>query len=255
MGMLHELLAAEKSVNAAWKTLYNETLTKFQKPDSFFRGHTKSLKMLEDSPANQLLEKSAKEEKALPTNVYDTLDYALGFFAKAEDLQLQKNLTNAAARANLELNGVVIAENLPVDELLGLESRLNELRTVIMAIPTIDATKNWEWNSNIGCRTTAPEETTKTEKKTEFLVAYEATDKHPAQLKEVSKDSVIGLFTIVRRSGEATAVQKSEAIKLIDSLIGEAKKARMRANQQPVVQSLNVGTILKDLILNTLKNG
>lgn len=254
MTKLHEILAAEKSVNASWATLKTDTLTKFAKPEHFFSGHTKRLAMLEDNPANKAIEAAAKEDKALPTNVYDTLDYALGIFANAENLQYQKNATNAAARASVEFRGTTILADLPVDQLLGLEARLEALRTVILAAPTLDAGREWTFDTTQGCFVAEPESTTKTEKIMVPVVLAQATDKHPAQVKESTKDNVIGSFSLIRRSGAATAVQKSEAIKVIDELAVEVKKARMRANSTDLVGEVKVGDIIKALLLTPFKN-
>jgi hypothetical protein len=75
-----------------------------------------------------------------------------------------------------------------------------------------------------------PEFGTKTEKIMVPVILAEATDKHPAQVKESTRDNIVGKFTTVKRSGAATAIQKAEAIKLVDELLVEIKKARMRAN-------------------------
>ncbi|NJO13227.1 MAG: hypothetical protein HC872_06915 [Gammaproteobacteria bacterium] len=63
MAKLHELLAAEKTPNGAWNQLFEETLKKFKNPGHFFDGHSKSLQMIEDSPANKAIEDQAREEK------------------------------------------------------------------------------------------------------------------------------------------------------------------------------------------------
>ena len=88
MTKLHEVLAAEKTVSSAWNTLYEETLKKLGN-SHFFEGHTKSLKMLEESAGNEAIEAQAAEHKALPTNVRDTLEYTFGILASHEDLQLR----------------------------------------------------------------------------------------------------------------------------------------------------------------------
>lgn len=255
MAKLHELLAAEKTPNSAWSTLYADTLKKFGNPAHFFEGHSKTLKMLEESAANEAVEAQARDEKPVVTTVYDTLQYALGVYAKAEDLQAQKNKTNQAAKATVMFRGAPLLEDMPVDELLGLESRLGTLRQLMVAVPTLDATKHWERDEALVegvYKTKYPEETTKTEKTLVPITLKEATDKHPAQVQTVNKDSVIGKFTTVRYSGAATAQQKAEAIKLIDELMVEIKQARMRANETEVVDC-KVANTITSLILEVFK--
>jgi hypothetical protein len=238
MTKLHELLAAEKTPTGAWNALVEDTLKKFSNPSHFFEGHTKSLTMIEDTPANKMIEDQNREDKPVTTTVFDTLEYALGIFERAEDLQFQKNMTNAKAVATVMWQGEPLLVDLPVDQLLGLEARLVKIRQVIAAAPTLDATKNWVPATQEGLRvwrTRDPEDTTKTEKVVVPVVMSPATDKHPAQIQAVQKDNVVGKFSTVKRSGAATAVQKAEALKTVDNLMIEIKQARMRANETEAV--------------------
>lgn len=253
MSQLHELLAAEKTTVGAWNTLNEETLKKFGN-ENFFNGATKTLKMLEDTPANLALETSAREHKEVVTNVYDTLDYAFSIYGKMEDLQYQKNLTNAQARGTVEFKGKPLFVDLPVDELLGLEARITKIRALFVAMPTLDASRPWDKHPQLPANiwVAPPESATKTEKIMVPVVLAPATDKHPAQVKEATKDNVVGLFTLIKRSGAVTAVQKSEAIKRVDELLVEIKKARMRANETKVVAG-SIATALIEVLLEPLK--
>jgi hypothetical protein len=253
MTKLHELLASEKTVAAAWNTLHAETLKKLNN-DQFFSGHDKALKMLVDSPANEAIEAAAAEHKQMQTNVYDTLDYALDIFANAENLQATKNVTNTKALADVQFRGQTLFTSLPVDELLGLESRLGKMRELMLAVPTLDASRAWALDPQTGAWTGQPEHSTKTEKIVGAVELSPATDKHPAQIEKVTRDVPVGKITLVRRSGAATAVQKAEAIKLVDELLVEVKKARMRANETVLVTGQRVGDTLKGLILDMFKN-
>jgi len=255
MAKLHEVLAAEKTTVSAWNQLYEDTLKKFKSPSHFFEGHTKSLAMIEDTAENKAIEAAAREEKALPTTVFDTLDYALGIFKTAEDLQFQKNKTNQGAVGTVNWQGQPLLIDLPVDQLLGLEARLTRIRELFVAIPTVDATKEWKPAADEGKNVMVavhPEETTKTEKQIVPVTLKEATREHPAQVQAIGKDIVVGKFTTVRRTGAATAIQKSDAIKRLDELLVEVKQARMRANETTVVQG-SIADKITGLILEPLK--
>lgn len=256
MSKLHELLAAEKTPTTAWNQVREDTLKKFKNPTHFFDGHSKSLKMLSESAENGAIEAQAREEKPVTTTVLSTLDYALDLFGKAEDLQAQKNRTNANALADVSFRGAVILKNLPVDELLGLEARLAKLREVYEAIPTLDATKHWVPNDTLGVgvwQVQYPEETTKTEKRMTPVEMSPATEKHPAQVQAVIVEAVVGKYTTIKRSGAVTALQKAEAIKRIDELIVEIKRARMRANETEVIQT-QVASALLPLLMEPLRS-
>lgn len=255
MAKLHELLAAEKTPNGAWNQLQEDTTKKFKNPAHFFDGHSKSLAMIEDNAGNVAIQDQAREEKPVTTTVYDTLDYALSIFARAEDLQYQKNLTNQRAQGTVMWKGEALLKDMPVDELLGLEARLTKIRAIFADMPTLDATKHWDPDARMGAhvwRTTFPEETTKTEKQVVPIVMSPATKEHPAQVQPISRDVVVGKFTTVKRSGAATAVQKSEAIKRVDELLIEIKQARMRANETEV-KAGSVAAVLVPLLLEPLQ--
>lgn len=251
MTKLHELLAAEKTPTGAWNTLYEETLKKFGNQTAYFEGHSKGLKMIEETDANNALEGAAREEKTVTTTVFDTLDYALDLFGKAEDLQFQKNTTNRKAGGDVMWRGKILLSGVPIDELLGLEARLTKLRLLIVAVPTLDATKYWQpqpqgqshvWELKF------PEVTTKTEKKSIPIIAVQATKEHPAQVQLSSRDEVVGRYTTTRRSGAATALQKAEGLKRIDELLVEIKQARTRANETEV-QAVKISNVLLPLLL------
>lgn len=247
MAKLHELLAAEKTPTGAWNQLFEDTLKKFKNPTHFFDGHSKSLAMIEEGAGNQAIQDQAREEKPVTTTVFDTLEYALDIFGKAEDLQYQKNATNRKAVGTVMWNGNPLLTDMPVDELLGLEARLTKLRQLYAEVPTLDATKHWQIASNIGAHVWAtefPEETTKTEKQVIPVIMSPATAQHPAQVQAIQKDVVVGKFTTTKRSGAATAIQKADAIKRVDELLIAIKQARMRANETEVI----VGTVSEVII-------
>jgi hypothetical protein len=254
MGKLFELLAAEKTRVQQADVLVKETVSKFQKADQYFRGHTKTLKMIEESAANTAIENAARDEKAVVANVPDTLEYTLKFWAQAEDVIYQKNATNQRAVADLMFRGQVVEANVPVDELMGLEARLKDVRGMLTQIPTLDNSKSWEQDTNRGSgfyQTKTEDSTTKTEKVSVPIVLAPATDKHPAQVKESTTDKVVGEFITRHFSGCATTVGKSEAIAVVDELIVECRQARNRANTVDTV-NVTIGKKITDLIMTAL---
>jgi hypothetical protein len=234
MPKLHELLAAEKTANGAWHSLYEETKKKFNTPATYFDGHSRSLSMIEDTAANQALEDQERDEKPVVTTVHDTLEWALLVFERAENLQNQKNATNRMATATVLWGGQPFLPELSVHELLGLESRLTKLRELFKDIPTLDASKHWKRNPSLGphiWEVQFPQEKVKGEKQIQGIELSPATEQHPAQVQAVSKDVPVGKITTVNRSGAVTAAQKADALKRLDELLVEVKQARMRANE------------------------
>lgn len=232
MPKLHEILAVEKTVAAASNALIKDTIDKFGK-DHFFRGEEKSLKMLDETLATKVEEDAARTSTQLTTTVPATLDFMFQVWGRAEDVLFTKNVSNTKALADIIYRGTVIHADVPVDELMGLESRLEYLRdNVLKRMPTVDASKAWKASpmNEHGVWVAPPELTTKTQKEMVPVVLAPATDKHPAQVKESTRDAVVGTFTRVQFSGAATAMQKSEVLLAVDDLIAAIKQARMRAN-------------------------
>lgn len=251
MGKLHELLAVEKEKNNALNKLVADTHTKFKKFE-YFQGHVKTLKMIEDSAQNNVIEQSAYEDRQLPTTVHETLDYVFQFWKQAEDITFQKNKTNQHAVADIVFRDEVIAKDVPVDELMGLEVRLDTVRKVFDAMPTLPAGVKWEPDNASGRPgswvAANKETTTKTEKTMVPVVLYEATDKHPAQVKESTVDKTIGSYTLLKRCGAATSAQKAECIALVDDLICCVKQARMRANSVQASTD-KIGQTIVDILM------
>ena len=212
MSKLHEILAVENTKKTALGKLIDDTKHKFGKFE-FFQGLLKSLKMINESPENAALERSAAESRALPTTVHETLEYLMKYFSEYEDLQFQKNKTNQQAVADLMFRGELIHQGLPVDQLLGLEDRLTNLRKVADIMPTLPAAKEWEANDNGRkgeWKAVVQDRVVKTEKKTEAHVLYPATDKHPAQVEKFVRDVPVGEFIQINFCGAATSKQKAE---------------------------------------------
>ena len=253
MSKLHEVLAAEKTRVAAWNKLHAETLHKLKTPSEFFFGHSKSLSMIEDTPPNKALEAQTAEEKQVTTTVVDTLKYAFDVFASSEDLQFQKNATNAVAKADVTWRGTTLLTGLPVDQLLGLEARLAKIRELYETMPTLAGSKDWAHDSmnNVWVATHA-EVNTKTEKRMTPVVLIKADAVHPAQVEKVMKDEIVGTVTTIQRSGCCTTNQKAAALAMIDELMVEIKQARMRANETVVVTG-SVGKVLADLLMSPFK--
>jgi hypothetical protein len=249
---LHELLAVEKQHSNQVNVLIQDTLNKFGK-EHFFKGWIKRLKLLKDSPENAATETAGSETREVVTTVNETLDYLFKHWAESEDLQFKKNRANQVATTPLTF-GKVIIHDVPIDELMGLEARLTKLREVFQAIPTLDATKTWEPSQvRTGVlKATHDEVTTKTEKVFTAITLYEATKEHPAQIKEVGKDEVVGTFTNTIFSGAISSLKKANALYRIDSLIGEVKKARMRANCQEVSPAM-IGEYIAHYLLEPLE--
>lgn len=164
------------------------------------------------------------------------------------DLAATQDKTNAKAKASVVVDGVTILEDVPVTFLLFLEKQLTDVLTFVQSLPKISFDKDWHRDANRGYYATAPKETVKTKKITEFVVAYEATEHHPAQVKEVTKDIVEGVWSLTEFSGGLPSLRIAEISRKVEKLQQAVVKAREAANATEV-EPIKVGEILFKYIL------
>lgn len=229
MSKLHEILAVEKNSETAARKLMAESAKTLEK-ENLFSGFVKNLDMFDDDQKYL----NVTEKQNLESTVDENLDYLNIFIGKYWDLVATKEVANQTAKADIIVGDVTLAKDLPATFLLGMETKLNELRKVYEHIPTLAPGIKWikdEANEKHNVFMTADDQVSfKTQKESAFVVAYEATEHHPAQVYKEEKTVNTGKYTMVKFSGMLPAVEKARRIENIDTLIRAVKKARMRAN-------------------------
>ncbi len=143
---------------------------------------------------------------------------------------------NTEAKASVKVNDKVIVADVPVTHLMFLEKQLVDIHTFIEALPVLPIDKEWEYDSNRGLYATEVKQSAKTKKVTEFVVAYEATKEHPAQIKEVSKDVVEGTWSLVELSSALPQDEVNQYMQNVDKLLEAVIKAREEANNLEVTK-------------------
>ena len=229
---MHELLSIEASVQTAYKDMLNETESVFDRPDLFqeWIRHYDPIKEEDEH------ERGEVERHAITTTVDERLDFLRSFFVDSTDLILQKERTNQMASGELEIEGYTFP-HLPVGFLLFLERRLQELKSVVMQIPTTPSSVEWKQDTSRGdsvMKAAHPEVTNRTRKRIVPVVLAEATPQHPAQVKESTEEQVIGKYTKEVWVGMWTPAQKSDTIVRIEEVYNAVRQARMRANEEQV---------------------
>ncbi len=229
MTQLYEILAVESSLEKVSRTLTQESIKTFSK-DNLFKGFTKRLEMFNED--DQILNESSFLK--LETTVSENLTYLMPSISKYWRTVLSKDMANQSAIADIVLtDGYVIAKDVPATFLLGLESKLGELRKLYQALPTLAPGIKWEADEleRKGIYTNiTPDISFKTETKTEFVEISPATKEHPAQVTGVKNVKNVGKYTTNNQSGMISSFQKAETLTRLDEMLSAVKKARMRAN-------------------------
>lgn len=222
---LFQHIAVEPELKGAHEKMRAETLKVFKGSDLFV-GFSK-----EYSPKDADGDKLPPERKEVVTTVNKRLEWTSKSVIELLDYEMTKDVANMQAKASLEVDGKVIAENVPATTLLSLEKRLREVREYYDAIPTLDMAKAWKPEDNSDIFKFGPVVQNKTAKKTVALTLAPATKEHPAQVKDFVEDVTIGHFETMNFSGALHPGNKAGYIERIDKLIVAVKGARMRANE------------------------
>ncbi|MBW4519530.1 MAG: hypothetical protein KME16_07495 [Scytolyngbya sp. HA4215-MV1] len=227
---LNQLIAVLNSVKANSAKAKAEVYQLVQKP-ALFQGQSRTFQPREEDgyvyPA---------ENQKLTLKADELLDQFAQACTEFYDLAATQDWANTEAKASVVVDGVTIVAEAPVSYLLFLEKQLQDVKTFVQSLPVLAIDKDWRHDPGRGCYVTEPKETVKTKKITDFVVAYEATPEHPAQIKEVSKDIIEGVWSLVEFSGALPKDRVSELLKRVDKLSKAVVQAREEANGATVSQ-------------------
>ena len=184
-----------------------------------------------------------EEGEQLPpesTRVQHRVEEQLREVAKAMtrlfDVTATKDRTNAAATADVVVDGEVLLAEVPVTYLLFLEKQLAELQTLVKGLPVLDAAESWTFNDSANCYATDPVKTVRTKKVPRNHVKAEATEEHPAQVEVYYEDVPVGYWTTVKFSGAAPAKRVATLSDRLEKLQHAVKFAREEANGAEAIE-------------------
>lgn len=242
---LHQYVAISATARKTGDGLRTRTYQALQKPADF-DGHQRTYTPLDaDDPK---AEKLPPDIKLVKLHVQDVLQQFCDESVKVSDLVATVDNGNTLARADIVLDGVVLAERVPATHLLYLEARLKELQTVVGAVPTLDPAQVWERNESSGLYTTAPEVTHRNKKHTRGVVLAEATKEHPAQVKAVEDDVPVGTYTKYNLSAAIREDEKRDMLRRVADLLAAVQQARQMANSTAVPE-VHLARKLYDYVL------
>lgn len=244
---LHEILAVEGDREGNAKRILTEAKSTFGDKPNLFTASLKSTSMFADN-----LAPVPDEHVAMVTTVGEKLEYVSSVVAGYFDIVFQKDSANQRATADVVVDGEVLIANAPVTWLLGMETKLKEVRKVLENIPTLQPGIYWEEDpgheKGSVFRTKHPVKRFKTQKVIKHSVLYEATAQHPAQIEKWNEMENVGEITETVWSGMVSPAVKASILSRADKLIQAVKKARQRANVTEV-ESCNVGEKLFGYLL------
>lgn len=146
------------------------------------------------------------------------------------DLTLTKEHANATARANIVVDGVTLATDVPVYYLLFLDNKLTDLYTLVSKLPVLDQASSWIKDENNGIYATVPVKTVRTKKMPKNWEKAPATKEHQAQVEIFYEDDIVGTWTKSDLSGAIPLTRRKELCNRVDCLQAAVRYAREEAN-------------------------
>lgn len=243
MAKLHQVLALVSGIKSRCQKTVTEFHHKLQKAE-LLSGISRTYQ-----PKDEEGEKLPSEKKLVQIRVNEAINEVSSALAELLDTVATQDNTNCEARANIVVDGKVLATNVPVTNLMFLDKQLQDLHTFIAKLPILDPAQEWEFSNQVNCYASKPIQTVRTKKVPRTFVKYEATKEHPAQVDVFTEDVVVGYYNKVDFSGAVPEKDRNEMLKRVEALQDAVKKAREEANARDVVP-LKVGRNLLDYVFN-----
>jgi len=242
---LHEVVAIRKGVKTRTYSELTELHKKAQKAD-LYAGMTRTY-----TPKDDDGETFPPEDKKVQLAADEVLKKVRKLRSDYFDIEATQGYGNLEARGEVKVDGEVILGDVPVTLLIFLEKELNDLRTFVDAMPSLDEAKTWHEDPNSRVFRSETAVTHKTKKVQRPIVLYDAVikDDHaiPAQTQLITEDVVIGHWHTTYLSGALPQPKKEALLERIDTLRNAVKRARSRANDREVERKELAGAVFRYL--------
>ena len=241
MAKLNQIIAIQSGL----KTQVKESLTKayhqIQKAD-LLGGISRRYQ-----PKDETGETLPPESKAVQVKANEVIQQVSAELKNLFDIVATQDTANCEAKADIQINGTVLASRVPVTYLLFLEKQLIDLRAFIEKLPVLDPGERWQFDDGQDCFASEPFQTTRTKKVPKNHIKYEATKEHPAQVEMYHEDVTVGTWTTVKFSGAIPAHDRNEMLARVRELSDAVKSAREDANGM-TVNNVKIGGVLLDYV-------
>lgn len=225
---LHQLLAFEKDVRKRTQAVITEIHRDTQN-DKLFHGVHKHYEPIAEGGYPYPDEKS-------PVTIRhgEALKRFCESWIEETDIVERKDKANIEARADVIVDNVTIALNVPATHLLFLEKQLEHVQTVVNKMVELPIGTEWTWDEQMGLHRSPVKVTHKGEKAQKPIVLYDATEKHPAQTQLITQDEIIGHWRTTNYCGAIPVERKRVILERVGKLRNAVIAAREEANSVQV---------------------
>lgn len=236
MPKLNQILAIEKGVKSKVHSQISEIYKIIQRKN-IFDGFTRTYQAI-DEDGESLPPENSKVQCIAP----EVLEFLAKEMEEYFDVTYKKDLTNCLAVVDVKIKDQVFLEKVPATYLLFLEKQLNDIRTFINTLPTLDESVEWTLDSKVGVYKSETVKTHRNKKVQKPIVLYPATDKHPAQTNLITEDVLAGYWNQQKFSGALSKKDKENLIEKVETILKAVKMAREEANSVDVPKDIqNIG--------------
>lgn len=191
-----------------------------------------------------------EQRKVVQKDALEVLKQLQGQIGNLWDIVSTKDVGNCSAKANIVVDGRVLAENVPVTYLIYLEKQLNDLRTLVAKLPVLDPSKEWVFSESRGMyEAKYPEKRIRTKKVHTPIVKIPPGPHSEGEADIVVIDTPEGTWTQTDLSTALPATKVKEMVDRVSKIQEAVRVAREEANSI-TVEKKNIGTSIISYVVD-----
>jgi hypothetical protein len=245
MPKLCEIVAVLKGVKSRAYGLITEHDKLCQKP-ALFNGMVKQYEPINEDDTDR----PDGETVLVQNSTDDVISDMRRLLAEYIDITMTQEAGNTKAFADIEVDGDVLAKDVPATVLLFLEKQLTDLQTAVSRLPVLSPEYNWSRDEARGCWTSDTVKKVRTKKTPRVIMTTtsKTTGKDGSVTEEqtgqvVSEDLPVGYWHTTYFSKALLPERRRDLSDRIVKLQRAVKQARERANST-VVEHQKLGVAL-----------
>ena len=245
MARLNQIIAIANTKKTKVATALSAVHAVLSRPD-LFSGLDRKYQSLDDEG-----EKLPPESKIIQKTASEVIAAAKSELTELLDVIATQEFANGDAKADIVVEGVVIAKQVPVSYMLFLEKQVDVIKGVVQKLPVL--TQDVKWNRSVSDSdifVTDAVTTNRTKKVPRSFTKSPATQYHPAQVEMFTEDVIVGTWSKIDTSSAIPASERDAMLKKIESLREAVKMAREEANSITVTDQ-KIGKSVLDFVFGS----
>lgn len=245
MARLNQIIAIANTKKTKVATALSAINSVLSRAD-LFSGLDRKYQSLDDEG-----EKLPPETKIIQKTASEVIAAAKSELTELLDVIATQEFANCDAKADIVVDGVTVARQVPVSYMLFLEKQVDVVKGIVQKIPVL--TQDVKWNRSVSDNNifvTDPVTTNRTKKVPKSFTKSPATEYHPAQVEMFTEDVIVGTWSKIDTSSAIPASERDAMLKKIESLREAVKMAREEANSITVTDQ-KIGKSVLDFVFGS----